>query len=155
MLYICLVEPEIPQNTGNAARTAVTTGSTLVLIHPLGFSIDEKAVRRSGLDYWKDVLLIEENSFDEFMKKHEEDNIYFFTSHTERLFSSVTYPVDEDIYLIFGKESSGLGDDIIRKYRDKTVRIPMVKGERCLNLSNSVAVAVYEVLRQRGYRGVQ
>lgn len=154
MIYLTLVEPEIPQNTGNIARTSVLTGSTLVLIHPLGFSIDEKAVRRSGLDYWKDVRLIEENSFDEFMEKHIDDNLFFFSSHGAKLFNEVEYTMDEDIYLIFGKESTGLGKDIIEKYRDKTLRIPIKENQRSLNLSNSVAVAVYEVLRQLDYKGV-
>lgn len=154
MIYICLAEPEIPQNTGNIARTCVATGSTLVLIHPLGFSLDEKAVRRSGLDYWKDVSMIEENSFDEFLLKHAGDNLYFFSSHAKRLFNTVSYPSGEDIFLVFGKESVGLGEKILEEYSERTVRIPMVKGERCLNLSNSAAVAVYEVLRQTGYEGV-
>lgn len=154
MIHLCLIEPEIPQNTGNVARTAVVTGSTLVLVHPLGFSLDEKSVRRSGLDYWKDVSLIEENSFDKFISKHLDDEIYFFSAHGEKSFSDVSYPEDKDIYLIFGKESTGLGDEIISRFRDKTLRIPMRENERCLNLSNSVAVALYEVLRQRGYRGL-
>ena len=155
MLHLCLVEPEIPQNTGNIARTCVATGSTLVLIHPLGFSLSEKAVRRSGMDYWKDVHLVEEKSFDDFIRKHEGDELWFFSSHAERLFSDVSYPSDRDIYLVFGKESTGLGDEIISEYRERTVRIPMTEGARCLNLSNSAAVAAYEVLRQTGYKGVR
>ena len=155
MIHLCLIEPEIPQNTGNLARTAVVTGSILVLVHPLGFSLDEKSVRRSGFDYWKDVSLIEENPFDEFISKHIDDGIYFFSAHGEKNFSHVSYPEDKDIYLIFGKESTGLGDEIISRFREKTLRIPMREKERCLNLSNSAAVALYEVLRQREYRGLK
>lgn len=155
MIYLCLIEPEIPQNTGNVARTAVVTGSTLVLVHPLGFSLDEKSVRRSGLDYWKDVNLIEEKSIDEFISKHTNDEIYFFSAHGEKSFCDISYPEDKDIYLIFGKESTGLGDEIISQFRERTLRIPMKENERCLNLSNSVAVALYEVLRQREYRGLK
>ncbi len=155
MIHICLVEPEIPQNTGNIARTSVATGSALVLIHPLGFSLDEKAVRRSGMDYWKDVNLIEEDSFSSFMEKHASDELWFFSSHAEKLFTDVSFSPDKDIYLVFGRESTGLGDEIIRENRERTLRIPMVDGARCLNLSNSAAVAVYEVLRQTGYKGVR
>ncbi len=155
MLNLCLVEPEIPQNTGNIARTCVATGSTLVLIHPLGFSLSEKAVRRSGMDYWKDVHLVEEKSFDDFIRRHGNDELWFFSSHARRLFSDVSYPSDKDIYLVFGKESTGLGDEIISKYSERTLRIPMTEGARCLNLSNSAAVAAYEVLRQTGYKGVR
>ncbi len=155
MLNLCLVEPEIPQNTGNIARTCVATGSTLVLIHPLGFSLSEKAVRRSGMDYWKDVHLVEEKSFDDFIQRHGNDELWFFSSHARRLFSDVSYPSDKDIYLVFGKESTGLGDEIISKYSERTLRIPMTEGARCLNLSNSAAVAAYEVLRQTGYKGVR
>ncbi len=155
MIYLCLVEPEIPQNTGNIARTAALTGSVLVLIHPLGFSLDEKSVRRSGLDYWKDVDIIEEKSFDEFISKHTSDELYFFSSHGEKSFCDIEYPLDKDIYLVFGKESTGLGERIISQNRDRTLRIPIKESQRCLNLSNSVAVALYEVLRQRDYRGLK
>ncbi len=154
MLHICLVEPEIPQNTGNIARTCAATGSVLVLIHPLGFSLSEKAVRRSGMDYWKDVMLEEEPSFDVFIKKHENDDLFFFSSHGSKSLYDVTFPPDGDIYLIFGKESTGLGDMILSRYGEETLRIPMAQSARCLNLSNSAAVAVYEVLRQRGFREV-
>ena len=155
MLYLCLVEPEIPQNTGNIARTCAATGSTLVLIHPLGFSLSEKAVRRSGMDYWKDVRKIEKESFPAFMAEHGNDEVWFFSSHAQKSFWDVSFAGDGDIYLVFGKESTGLGDEIISRYSERTLRIPMVEGARCLNLSNSAAVAAYEVLRQRGHRGVK
>ena len=151
MLNICLVEPEIPQNTGNIARTCAATGSVLVLIHPLGFSLSEKAVRRSGIDYWKDVMLEEEPSFDAFIGKHENDNLFFFSAHGGKSLYNEKFPPDGDIYLVFGKESTGLGDAILSGYGARTLRIPMTDKARCLNLSNSAAVAVYEVLRQRGF----
>lgn len=151
MIYICLMEPEIPQNTGNIARTAAATGSTLVLIHPLGFDISEKAVRRSGLDYWKDVKKIEYKNKEEFLSSINNKECWFFSSHAERRFTDISFPSDKDIYLIFGKESVGLGEEILSNYRDRALRIPLKPGERCLNLSNSVAVAVYECLRQWNY----
>ena len=151
MLYICLIEPEIPQNTGNIARTAAATGSTLVLVHPLGFDISEKAVRRSGLDYWKDVKKIEYRNKEEFFSSVSDKECWFFSSHGEKRYTDISFPMGKDIYLIFGKESVGLGDEILTKNKERALRIPLKKGERCLNLSNSVAIAVYECLRQWNY----
>ena len=151
MIYICLIEPEIPQNTGNIARTAAATGSTLVLVHPLGFDISEKAVRRSGLDYWKDVKKIEYPDKKTFLSTIKDKECWFFSAHGTNRFTYISFPKDKDVYLIFGKESVGLGREILDEYSDKTLRIPMKEGERCLNLSNSVAVAVYECLRQWNY----
>ena len=151
MIYICLIEPEIPQNTGNIARTAAATGSTLVLVHPLGFDISEKAVRRSGLDYWKDVKKIEYPDKKTFLSTIKDKECWFFSAHGTNRFTDISFPKDKDVYLIFGKESVGLGSEILDEYSDKTLRIPMKDGERCLNLSNSVAVAVYECLRQWNY----
>ena len=151
MLYICLIEPEIPQNTGNIARTPAATGSTLVLVHPLGFDISEKAVRRSGLDYWKDVKKIEYRNKEEFFSSVSDKECWFFSSHGEKRYTDISFPMGKDIYLIFGKESVGLGDEILTKNKERALRIPLKKGERCLNLSNSVAIAVYECLRQWNY----
>ena len=151
MLYSCLIEPEIPQNTGNIARTAAATGSTLVLVHPLGFDISEKAVRRSGLDYWKDVKKIEYRNKEEFFSSVSDKECWFFSSHGEKRYTDISFPMGKDIYLIFGKESVGLGDEILTKNKERALRIPLKKGERCLNLSNSVAIAVYECLRQWNY----
>ena len=151
MLYICLIEPERPQNTGNIARTAAVTGSTLVLVHPLGFDISEKAVRRSGLDYWKDVKKIEYRNKEEFFSSVSDKECWFFSSHGEKRYTDISFPMGKDIYLIFGKESVGLGDEILTKNKERALRIPLKKGERCLNLSNSVAIAVYECLRQWNY----
>ena len=151
MLYICLIEPEIPQNTGNIARTAAATGSTLVLVHPLGFDISEKAVRRSGLDYWKDVKKIEYKNKEEFFSSISDKECWFFSSHAKKRYTDISFPIDKDVYLIFGKESVGLGEEILDKHKERALRIPLKKGERCLNLSNSVAIAVYECLRQWKY----
>lgn len=151
MIYICLIEPEIPQNTGNIARTAAATGSTLVLVHPLGFDISEKAVRRSGLDYWKDVKKIEYPDKETFLSTIKDKECWFFSAHGTNRFTDISFPKDKDVYLIFGKESVGLGSEILDEYSVKTLRIPLKEGERCLNLSNSVAVAVYECLRQWNY----
>ena len=151
MLYICLIEPEIPQNTGNIARTAAATGSTLVLVHPLGFDISEKAVRRSGLDYWKDVKKIEYRNKEEFFSSVSDKECWFFSSHGEKRYTDISFPMGKDIYLIFGKESVGLGDEILTKNKERALRIPLKKGERCLNLSNSVAIAVDECRRQWNY----
>ncbi|MGN1163307.1 MAG: tRNA (cytidine(34)-2'-O)-methyltransferase, partial [Candidatus Ornithospirochaeta sp.] len=104
MLYICLVEPEIPQNTGNIARTAAATGSVLVLVHPLGFDISEKAVRRSGLDYWKDVEKIEYGNKEEFFSSIQGKEFWLFSAHGEKRYTDISFPQDKDIYLIFGKE---------------------------------------------------
>ena len=151
MLYICLIEPEIPQNTGNIARTAAATGSTLVLVHPLGFDISEKAVRRSGLDYWKDVKKIEYKNKEEFFSSISDKECWFFSSHAKKRYTDFSFPINKDVYLIFGKESVGLGEEILDKHKERALRIPLKKGERCLNLSNSVAIAVYECLRQWNY----
>lgn len=153
MLNVCLFEPEIPQNTGNIARTCAATGTRLHLVHPLGFSISEKAVRHAGLDYWKDVEIIEYESVQDFLKKHEDDkNLFFFSTKAQHCYSDMDYGnLNGDIYLIFGKESRGIEEDILFKHKDHTLRIPMVGETRSLNLSNSVAIAVYEVLRQKGF----
>ena len=151
MMHICLVEPEIPQNTGNVARTAAATGSVLVLVHPLGFDISEKAVRRSGLDYWKDVKKIEFCNKEEFFSFLEGKEYWLFSAHGERRYTEVSFPPDKDVYLIFGKESVGLGPEILEKHSHRTLRIPLKENQRCLNLSNAAAIAVYECLRQWGF----
>ena len=153
MLNVCLFEPEIPQNTGNIARTCAATGASLHLVHPLGFSISEKAVRHAGLDYWKDVDIVEYDSVDDFFLRHKDDeNLLFFSTKAEKCYTDIDYgSLEGDIYLIFGKESKGIEEDILFRNREKTVRIPMIGDTRSLNLSNSVAIAVYEVLRQKRF----
>ena len=152
MLNVCLFEPEIPQNTGNIARTCAATGTRLHLVHPLGFDISEKAVRHAGLDYWKDVVITEYESVEDFLSKHDKDNLFFFSTKAPRCYTDISYDqIKGDIYLIFGKESRGIDESILFTHKENTVRIPM-KGEiRSLNLSNSVAIAVYEVLRQLSF----
>lgn len=152
MLRICLFEPEIPQNTGNIARTCAATGSELHLIHPLGFDISEKAVRHAGLDYWKYVKIVEYPSADDFFQKHRDDKLYFYSTKGRLDYSKADYTTSDDIYLCFGKESVGLGDKIISSHLDSTYRIPMKDSIRSLNLSNSVAIVVYEALRQDGFK---
>ena len=115
-----------------------------MLVHPLGFDISDKAARRSGLDYWKDVKRIEFQSQKEFLDHLEGKEAWFFSAHGNNRFTDISFPKDKDVYLIFGKESVGLGREILDEYSGKTLRIPMKEGERCLNLSNSVAVAVYQ-----------
>ncbi len=152
MLNVCLFEPEIPQNTGNIARTCAATGTRLHLVHPLGFDISEKAVRHAGLDYWKDVVITEYESVEDFLSKHDKDNLFFFSTKAPHCYTDISYDqIKGDIYLIFGKESRGIDESILFTHKENTVRIPM-KGEiRSLNLSNSVAIAVYEVLRQLSF----
>ncbi len=151
-LHIVLIEPEIPQNTGNIARTCAATGASLHLVHPLGFKIDEKAVRRAGLDYWNLLDLHEYDSLECFLKIHGEDPLYLYTTKSEHIYSDITY--EEDTYLLFGKESKGLPEELIIKYRDTTVRIPMISGARSLNLSNTVSIAAYEYLRQNSFNSL-
>ena len=151
MLNVVLFEPEIPQNTGNIMRTCVATGTRLHLIKPLGFSLDEKVVRRSGANYIDDCDYIVYENFDEFLAKNK-GKFYFLTRYGRRPHSSFDYSnKDENIYLIFGKESTGIPKEILKNHLDTCLRIPMSDKVRALNLSNCVAIMVYEVLRQQDY----
>lgn len=152
-INIVLVNPEIPQNTGNISRTAAVTGAALHIIKPMGFEISDKTLKRAGLDYWDKLDVTYYDSLEEFYERNKGESFYYFTSHTEKLFSSVEYP--KGVFLVFGCESVGLPDEVTSSNKEKLVRIPMINDVRCLNLSNSVAVAVYEVLRQRNYFGVK
>ena len=156
-INVVMVEPEIPQNTGNIARTCAAIGAKLHLVHPLGFRISEKAVKRAGLDYWDKVEIEEHNSFDEFLKKYkpEENNMFFATTKGKHVYSEPNYSKMEEVFLLFGKETKGLPEDILQKYIDKTIRIPMRNNLRSLNLSNSVAIVVYEVLRQKEFKNLE
>ena len=156
-INVVMVEPEIPQNTGNIARTCAIIGAKLHLVHPLGFSISEKAVKRAGLDYWDKVEIEEHNSFSEFLKKYkpEENNMFFATTKGKHVYSEPNYSKMEEVFLLFGKETKGLPEDILQKYIDKTIRIPMRNNLRSLNLSNSVAIVVYEVLRQKEFENLE
>ena len=157
-INIVMVEPEIPQNTGNIARTAAITGAKLHLVHPLGFSISEKEVKRAGLDYWDKLEIEEHDSLDAFLAKYkpEENNMFFATTKGKHVYSDINYKGLDEVFVLFGKETKGLPEWLLQKYLDtKTIRIPMLPTLRSLNLSNSVCVVVYEVLRQNNFEGMQ
>ncbi len=156
-LNVVLVEPEIPQNTGNIARTCAATGGKLHLVYPLGFSISEKQVKRAGLDYWDKLEIEEHTSFEEFLEKYkpEENNMFFVTTKGKHVYSEPDYKNMDEVFLLFGKETKGLPEDILMKYIDKTIRIPMRETLRSLNLSNSVAIVVYDVLRQKDFENLE
>ena len=152
-LNIVLVEPEIPQNTGNIARTCAATGARLHIIKPMGFAVDDKKLKRAGLDYWYLLDITYYENLDDFFAKNAGGKFFYFTTKGRKPHSDVQYP--DGAYLVFGKETKGLPEDLIYQNPDRAVRIPMRDHLRCLNLSNSVAVAVYEVLRQHGFSGLQ
>ena len=157
-LNIVMVEPEIPQNTGNIARTCAATGSKLHLVKPLGFEITDKYLKRAGLDYWDKLEIEEHENFKEFLEKYkpEEKQMYFVTTKGQTCYTDVNYTKKEEIFLFFGKETKGLPEDVLKKYIEKTIRIPMRENLRSLNLSNSVAIVAYEVLRQQdAFNGLQ
>lgn len=156
-LNIVLVEPEIPQNTGNIARTCAATGGKLHLVHPLGFSISEKAVKRAGLDYWDKLDIEEHDSFEEFLKKYspEQNNMFFVTTKGKHIYSEPKFYEMDEIFILFGKETKGLPENILIKYIDKTIRIPMRPLIRSLNLSNSVSIVVYDIFRQSNFEGLE
>ena len=148
-LNIVLVEPEIPQNTGNIARTCAVTGSILHLVKPLGFSVDDKHLKRAGLDYWHLLDIHYHESLDDFFKKYLEGDFYLSTTKAKILYTDVKYT--ENSFLFFGKETAGLPESLLKKYQDRCIRIPMRSQARSLNLSNSVAIKVYEALRQLNF----
>ncbi len=151
-INIVLYNPEIPQNTGNIARTCAATGAALHLIHPLGFAIDSAKLKRAGLDYWDKLDITHYESAEEFFRIHGDKPLYAFSTKAPRSYTAVRYPADT--WLMFGPETRGLPEDVIRRYGETAVRIPMRPTLRSLNLSNSVAVAVYEVLRQGDFSGL-
>ena len=152
-INVVLVEPEIPQNTGNIARTCVVTGSTLHIVGPMGFSLDEKHIKRAGLDYWPYLKLFTYECIEEMWEKYADGDFYYFTTKAEKRFDEAAYT--QDSFLVFGKETAGLPRAVLDKNRDQCVRIPMFENHRCLNLSNAAAVAVYEALRCNGYSGLK
>lgn len=152
-INIVLLEPEIPQNTGNIARTCAAIGASLHLIRPLGFEIDDRKLKRAGLDYWHQLDITYYDGLDDFNAKNPDAEIYYFSTKAPHGFSEITYP--KRVFLMFGKETKGLPEELLKENPDTTVRIPMRENLRSLNLSNSVAVAVYEVLRQRNYEGLK
>ena len=152
MLNIVLVEPEIPQNCGNIARTCAATGSRLHLIRPLGFDISDKAVKRAGLDYWHLVEVFDYENLEDFFAKNDVREMWCLSTKAPR--SYVEAEFHDGCYLFFGKETKGLPEDFLEAHRDETVRIPMREEARSLNLSNSVAITVYEALRQIDFPGL-
>jgi tRNA (cytidine/uridine-2'-O-)-methyltransferase len=152
MFNIVLVEPEIPQNTGNISRTCAVTGCSLHLVRPLGFSVDDRQLKRAGLDYWKDLEIFYYDSFEEVEEKHPGSRFHLFSTHAEKNYADIDYK--EGDFLVFGKETAGLGERILSSHSGQTARIPMRPNERSLNLSNSVAVVVYEAFRQNGFKGM-
>ena len=152
MLNIVLVEPEIPQNCGNIARTCAATGCRLHLIRPLGFDISDKAVKRAGLDYWHMVDVRDYENLDDFFQKNDVGQMWCLSTKAPRCYTEAEF--SEDCYLFFGKETKGLPEDFLEAHRDSCIRIPMKADARSLNLSNSVAITVFEALRQLNYPGL-
>lgn len=148
-LNIVLYEPEIPSNTGNIGRTCVATGTRLHLIEPLGFRLNEKAIKRAGMDYWSDLDVTTYVNYEEFMEKNPGAKIYMATTKSRQTYTEVSY--EPDCYIMFGKESAGIPEEILVKHPDTCVRIPMIGETRSLNLSNSVAIVLYEALRQNNF----
>lgn len=152
-INIVLVEPEIPQNTGNIARTCAAIGASLHLVKPMGFTVDNSKLKRAGLDYWDKLDITYYENLAEFLSLNSDEEMYFFTTKGPRAHSDIIYP--KRVFLVFGKETRGLPEELLAENYDRCARIPMRKSLRSLNLSNSVAVAVYEVLRQRNYEGLE
>lgn len=153
MFHIVLVEPEIPQNTGNIARTSAATGCVLHLVKPLGFEISDKQLKRAGLDYWNLVKVVVHADFGEVLSSADKNaSFHYFTTKAPRAYTEAVFRQGD--YLVFGKETKGLDEELLVRHKDECVRIPMIEESRSLNLSNSVAVAVYEGLRQNAFKGL-
>ena len=148
-LNIVLYEPEIPANTGNIGRTCVATGTRLHLIEPLGFHLDEKSIKRAGMDYWKDLDVQTYIDYNDFLERNPGAKIYMATTKAQKVYTEVEY--EPDCYIMFGKESAGIPEEILKANPDTCVRIPMIGETRSLNLSNSVAIVLYEALRQNQF----
>lgn len=153
-IHIVLFEPEIPPNTGNIARTCAATGTSLHLIKPLGFSIDDKHVKRAGLDYWDLLDLNIHENMEELFQKYSGANFYFATTKAKQFYTEVKY--EDGCFIVFGKETAGLPKNILDKHQDKCIKIPMIENERArsLNLANSVNIILYEALRQTGFENL-
>ena len=156
-LNIVLVEPEIPQNTGNIARTCAAIGAKLHLVKPLGFDISEKSVKRAGLDYWDKLEIEEHDNLQAFLNKYNpaKTNMYFVTTKGKTTYAEKNYTNQDEIYMLFGKETKGLPEDLIQQNMENAIRIPMRETLRSLNLSNSVAIVAYEVLRQHNFENLE
>ena len=153
MLNIVLHQPEMPANTGNIGRTCAATGARLHLICPLGFRLDEKSLRRAGLDYWHQLDVTLYDNFEDFREKNPDARIYMATTKARKIYTEVSY--EPDCFLMFGKESAGIPEEILVDYEETAVRIPMLGETRSLNLSNSVAIVLYEALRQQNFAGLR
>ena len=152
-INIVLHEPEIPQNTGNIARTCAATGAALHLIRPLGFAIDDRKLKRAGLDYWHHLDITYYDGLSDFYEKNPNAKVFYFTTKARKVYSEVEYP--DPVFIMFGKETRGLPEELLLEHPDECVRLPMRDGLRSLNLSNTVAVAVYEILRQGEFQGLR
>ena len=152
MLNIVLYEPEIPANTGNIGRTCVATGTRLHLIEPLGFKLNEKSLKRAGMDYWKDLDVTTYIDYQDFLEKNQGAKIYMATTKAHKVYTDVEY--EPDCYIMFGKESAGIPEEILVEHEEDCMRIPMNGDIRSLNLGNSVAIVLYEALRQNGFAGM-
>lgn len=155
-INIVMVEPEIPQNTGNIARTCAAIGAKLHLVKPLGFDISDKYLKRAGLDYWDKLEIEEHDSLDKFLEKYPiNNNVFMATTKAKHCYSDVDYSVFDEVFILFGKETKGLPESLLVDNLENTIRIPMKHTLRSLNLSNSVAIIVYEVLRQKGFESLE
>ncbi|MBQ4348080.1 MAG: tRNA (uridine(34)/cytosine(34)/5-carboxymethylaminomethyluridine(34)-2'-O)-methyltransferase TrmL [Clostridia bacterium] len=148
-LNIVLVEPQIPQNTGNIARTCAATGASLHLVKPMGFTVDDKKLKRAGLDYWHLLDITYYDSLQDFFSKNKDGKFFYFTTKGQHIYSDVSFP--ENAYIVFGREDAGLPEELLKANPDFCLRMPMINDARSLNLSNTVAIAAYEVLRQWGF----
>ncbi len=151
-INIVLYSPEIPQNTGNISRTCAVTGAVLHIIKPIGFEISDRTLKRAGLDYWDKLEVYYYENYEDFCEKNCGAEIFYFSAKGKRSYAEISYP--DGVFLMFGRESVGLPSELVSKNVERSIRIPMKEGVRCLNLSNSVAVAVYEALRQDGFSGL-
>lgn len=148
-INVVLYSPEIPQNTGNISRTCAVTGANLHIIRPIGFEISDRTLKRAGLDYWDKLNVSYYDNYEDFLSKNQGAVLWFFSSKAGVVYSEVEYP--DNVYLVFGSETRGLPEELISENIEHSVRIPMLPTLRCLNLSNAVAIAVYEALRQGGF----
>lgn len=153
MLNVVLYEPEIPANTGNIGRTCVATGTRLHLIEPLGFRLDEKSLKRAGMDYWEDLDVTTYINYEDFLEKNPGAKVYMATTKAEKVYTQAEY--ESDCYIMFGKESAGIPEEILVQNKERCIRIPMSGEIRSLNLSNSVSIVLYEALRQNEFRGMR
>ena len=151
-MNIVLLEPEIPANTGNIGRTCVATGTKLHLIEPMGFRLNEKEIKRAGLDYWKDLDITVYDNYQDFLDKNPDAKIYMATTKAQKAYTNIDF--EPDCFIMFGKESAGIPEEILLNNKENSIRIPMIGDIRSLNLGNSVAIVLYEALRQNNFEGM-